>query len=70
MKILVAEFRKMFPGDHAKPSTEALCNYDVHIDHGDDYVAEVRFVNVVTAGGSVKLLPEVYISPETTQFTI
>ena len=30
----------MFSGDHAKPSTEALCNYDVHIDHGDDYVAE------------------------------
>ena len=24
MKILVAEFREMFPGDHGKPSTEAL----------------------------------------------
>ena len=73
VKILVAEFREMFPGDHAKPSTEALykgwlaivilwhvdytdddgnddhakpsteallCDYDVHIDHGVDYVAD------------------------------
>ena len=27
VKILVAEFRKMFPGDHGKPCTEAL--YDI-----------------------------------------
>ena len=40
MKILVAEFRKMFSGDHGKPSTEALCNYDVHFDRGVDYVAD------------------------------
>ena len=32
--------------------------------------AEVRFVHAVTAGGSVKFLPGVYISPETTRFTI
>ena len=30
---------------------------------------EVRFVHAVTAGGSVKFLPAVYISPETTQYT-
>ena len=40
VKILVAEFREMFPGDHAKPSTEALSDYDGHIDRGDDYVAD------------------------------
>ena len=30
----------------------------------------VRFVHVFTAGGSVKFLPAVQISPETTRFTI
>ena len=34
------------------------------------FSAEVRFVHTVTAGGSVKFLPAVYISPETTRFTI
>ena len=50
MKILVAEFRKMFPGDHGKPCTEALYNYMIYDnvadgdnanddgDHENDYV--------------------------------
>ena len=33
-------------------------------------IAEVEFVHAVTAGGSVKVLPAVYISPETMRFTI
>ena len=31
---------------------------------------EVKFVDAVTAGGSVKFLPAVQISPETMRFTI
>ena len=33
-------------------------------------MSELKFVNAVTAGGSVKVLPAVLILPETMRFTI
>ena len=40
MMMAIMRMIMLGPGDHAEPSTEALCNYDVHFDRGVDYVAD------------------------------